>query len=168
MKWVSLPLSLSLLFVPSAFPAPTSQDEARISIDFKDVDVVDVVRLLAEVGGFQVVVDPGVNCKLTLALKEVRWEQALDVSLKSCRLAREEDGGIVRVAPAERLVAEHQQQRKLAEEQALNRPLRTRSYRLSYARAAEVAPIIRATLLSPRGSVYFDTRTNTLFIQDIE
>ena len=174
MKWVSLSLSLSLLVAVSASaaaPQPRNAgnaDEARISIDFKDVDVVDVIRVLAEVGNFQVVVDPGVNCKLTLKLNEVRWVQALDLSLKSCGLAREEEGDIVRVATAAKLTAEHKMQRQLEEEQRLNRPLRTRTYRLSYARAADVAPIIQKTLLSARGSVWFDARTNTLFIQDVE
>jgi type IV pilus assembly protein PilQ len=169
MKWVPLSLSLFLLLVPPAVASPApSSSEARVSLDFKDVDIVDVVRILAEVGSFQVVVDPGVSCKLTLKLNEVRWVQALDVALKSCGLAREEDGGIMRVGTAARLLADQKAQRDLAEAQALNRPLKTRSYRLSYARAAEVAPIIQKTLLSSRGSVYFDARTNTLFIQDVE
>ena len=164
MKWVPLALSLVL----SGSLASANDGEARITLDFKDADVVDIVRLLAQVGDFQVVVDPGVNCKLTLALKDVRWVQALDLSLKSCGLAYDEEGDVFRIAPVAKLTAERAEQRKLAEERALNRPLRTRTFRLSYARAAEVAPIVQKSLLSPRGSVWFDARTNTLFIQDIE
>ena len=151
---------------PIRATAPTS-NEARISIDFKDADIVDVVRLMSEVGQFQVVVDPGVACKLTLKLKEVPWDTALDIALRVCGLGSESDGGIVRVAPVAKLTAEHQAQRQLAEAQKLNRPLRTVRYTLSYARAAELAPLIKK-FLSPRGDVVFDARTNTLIITDVD
>jgi type IV pilus assembly protein PilQ len=150
---------------PAARPAPAG--EARISVDFKDADIVDIVRLMSEVGNFQVVVHPGISCKLTLKLNEVPWETALDISLRVCGLGSEDDNGIVRVAPVAKLTAEHEARRKLAEEQKLNRPLRTVHYRLSYARAAELAPLIKR-FLSPRGDVVFDARTNTLIITDID
>jgi type IV pilus assembly protein PilQ len=155
--------------VPVAQAAPPSPmpEEARISIDFKDVDVTDVVRMLAEVAGFQVVIDPGVSCHLTLELEEVPWQTTLDTVLKVCGLGREEENGIVRVAPVTKLTAEKAERRKLEAERALDRPLVVRSYRLSYARAAELAPLLQK-LVSPRGQVFFDTRTNTLFIQDIQ
>jgi len=169
------PLAVLVLAVAAVSPAadapartrPTAPAEARVSIDFKDADIVDVVRLMAEVGSFQVVVDPGVACKLTLKLKEVPWAQALDVSLRVCGLASESENGIVRVAPVAKLTAEHQERRRLAEEQKLDRPLRTVHYTLSYARAAELAPLIKK-FLSPRGDVVFDARTNTLIITDID
>jgi len=141
--------------------------EARISIDFKDADIVDVVRLLSEVGNFQVVIDPGISCKLTLKLKEVPWDTALDIALRVCSLGSESDDGIVRVAPVAKLTSEHQERRRLAEEQKLNRPLRTVRYTLSYAKAAELAPLIKK-FLSPRGDVVYDARTNTLIITDVD
>jgi len=169
--------TLSLLFVVSlagsglamAAPPPmTSADgEARISVDLKDADIVDIVRLFAEIGGFQVVVDPGVSCKLTLKLNEVRWTSALDVALKSCGLGQDTETEIVRVAPLARLAAEAAAQRKLDEERSLRGPLQMRTYRLSYARAAEMAPIIKR-FLSPRGEVIFDSRTNTLIVMDVQ
>jgi hypothetical protein len=64
----------------------------RLSIDVKDANVLDSVRLLADVGGFQAVADPGVSCTLTLALKDVDWPTVLDVALRSCGLAEERDG----------------------------------------------------------------------------
>ena len=73
----SLLLSLALVSPAKAASPP----DARVSVDFKDVDVVDVARLFAEVGGFQLVVDPGVSCKLTLKLSEVPWTAALDLAL---------------------------------------------------------------------------------------
>ena len=141
--------------------------EAKISVDFKDVDVVDVVRLMADVGHFQVVIDPGITCKLTLKLHEVPWDAALEVALRVCSLASESENGIVRVAPFAKLTGENEARRKLAEEQRLDRPLRTRRYTLSYALAAELAPLIKR-FLSPRGDVVFDARTNTLIITDID
>lgn len=165
-------VSLSLL--PLAVPAPAAQaadalppTETRISLDFKDADILDIVRLMAEVGDFQVVVDPGITCKLTLRLKDVPLPTAFDVLLRSCGLGYDEDGGIVRVAPTAKLAAEHAERRRLDEERRLNRPLRTRVIRLSYAKAAEMAPLLKR-FLSPRGEVVYDPRTNTLFVTDIE
>lgn len=154
-------LALALLLATSA-PPP----ETRLSIDVKDASVIDVVRLLSEVGGFQVVADAGVSCKLTLKLKDVEWPTVLDLALRSCALAQETEGNVVRVAPASRLLEEATQRRRLDEERRLNRPLRTDTYRLSYARAQELAPLLRR-FLSPRGTVEFDARTNTLFVTDI-
>src|SRR5262249_57164489 len=101
-KMRSLPAVLAVLAL-SAPAAPRGDGEARISMDVKDAPLVDVVRLLAEVGGFQVVFDPGIDCKLTLKLNEVTWPAALDVSLRSCGLGRDEESGSLRVASLERL-----------------------------------------------------------------
>jgi type IV pilus assembly protein PilQ len=159
--------ALATADAPPAAARPGRSAEARISVDFKDVDVVDVVRLMAEVGSFQLVADPGITCKLTLKLHEVPWDKALDVTLRVCGLASESDNGIVRVAPVGKLTAESEARRKLAEEQRLDRPLRTVRYTLSYARAAELAPVIKK-FLSPRGDVVFDARTNTLIVTDVD
>lgn len=158
-------LAAGLIAAPAS-PGPAS-DETRISLDVKDADVVDVARLLSEVGNFQLVVDPGISCKLTLKLDSVPWPTVLNVALKVCGLGQEEENGIVRVAPVARLAAEQAAQRRLAEEQALNRPLKTTTYKLAYARAQELAPLIKK-FLSPRGEVFFDQRTNTLIIRDVE
>jgi type IV pilus assembly protein PilQ len=158
---VTLAPLLFLLAATAAHPAVP-----RLSIDVKDANVLDLVRLLADVGGFQAVADPGVSCTLTLALKDVAWPTVLDVALRSCGLAEERDGNVVRVAPASRLLAEAAERRQLDEAQRLNRPLRTEVYRLSYARAADLAPLLRKHL-SARGSVEFDARTNTLFVTDV-
>ena len=156
-------LALSATAARAAAPA----SETKISIDFKDADILDVMRLMAEAGDFQLVADPGVACKLTLKLKDVVLQTAFDVVLRSCGLGSDEEGGIVRVAPTAKLVAERAERRRLAEEQQLNRPLHTRTIRLSYAKAAEVAPLLKR-FLSPRGDVVYDARTNTLFVTDID
>jgi type IV pilus assembly protein PilQ len=153
---------------PAVRPASTgTPEETRISVDFKDADILDIVRLMAELGNFQVVAHPGISCKLTLKLKEVPLDTAFDLALKTCGLGYEETSGIYRVAPTATLTAEYAEARKLAEEKRLNRPLKTRIYRLSYARAAEMAPLMKK-FLSPRGDVTFDARTNTLIVTDIE
>src|SRR5262245_35088761 len=106
--WAPLALVVGLTAVPA--PAALSEareaPETRVSIDVKDVSIVDMVRLLAELGGFQVVIDPGVSCSLTLKLTDVPWPRVLDTALRSCRLAREEDNGIVRISTVARLTQE--------------------------------------------------------------
>jgi type IV pilus assembly protein PilQ len=165
-------LASAVLAFPLAMATPVvlsadASGEARVSIDFKDADIRDVVLMMAEVGQFQVVIDPGVACQLTLKLKEVAWDTALDLALRSCNLGYDAENGIYRIAPVAKLAAEMAERRRLAEQRQLNRPLRTVRYRLSYARAAELAPLIKK-FLSPRGDVVYDQRTNTLYITDIE
>jgi len=162
---LAIALAVPAAPVPPATP-PETDGEALISIDFKDADIQDVILALAEVGHFQVVIEPGVTCKLTLKLKDVRWDVALDLCLRSCGLGHDEENAIYRIAPTAKLTAERAERRRLAEEQRLSRPLRTVRYRLSYARASEVAPVIKK-FLSPRGDVVYDARTNTLYITDV-
>lgn len=159
-------LTIAPLLVALAAPVPSTPPLPRISIDVKDAGVVDLVRLLADVGGFQVVADGGISCTLTLALKDVEWPTVLDVALRSCGLAQERSGSVVRVAPAAKLLSEAAEQRRLDEARAVARPLRTQVHRLSYGRAGELAPLLRK-YLSPRGSVEFDARTNTLIVTDV-
>src|SRR5687768_12133049 len=129
MVFSNVVLALSLLVPPQA--TPSAGDEARISLDLREADVSDVVRLLAEVGGFQFVVDPGVSCKLTLKLSGVKWVSALDVALRSCGLGREEDNEVVRVAPLAKLTAEAAERRRYEAERQLATPARTVRFRLS-------------------------------------
>lgn len=156
---------IALVLTLAAQPLPAANEEARISLDVKDADVVDVIRLLAEVGGFQVVIHPGISCKLTLSLKEVRWPTVLDMALKTCGLGKDEEGDIVRVAKVAQLTAEAAERRRLDEERKLAAPPQVVYQTLSYARAQELAPIVKK-FLSPRGEVIYDTRTNTLIIID--
>jgi type IV pilus assembly protein PilQ len=157
-----------LASAPTAAAAPVDlRRETRISVDLKDTSVEDLARLLGEVAGLQVVMDPGTHCTLTLKLKEVPWPKVLDMALKSCGLAQEDDGGITRIAPASKLLQESGERRKLAEEQKLSGPLRTTRYPLSYAKAEQLAPIVKK-FLSPRGEVVVDSRTNTLIITDVD
>jgi type II secretory pathway component HofQ len=155
-----------LAAAPTAAATPPPDAETRISIDVKDASIADIVLLLAEVGGFQVVIDPGVSCQLTMSLKQVRWSTALEHALLSCRLGVDGENGIYHVAPVARLTADAAERRKLAEEKSLAGPLTATSRRLSYARAVELAPLLEK-FLSPRGAVVVDQRTNTLIVMDV-
>jgi type II secretory pathway component HofQ len=161
----ALRLVALLTVAAAAAAASTPDEETRITIDVKEASIQDVIALLSEVGGFQVVMDPGVNCRLTLKLKEVRWPKILEVALRSCNLGQEEDDGIVRIAPVARFTEEAQAQARYEEARAQARPRTVTRVRLSYARAESLAPIIKK-MLSARGEVVVDARTNTLIIID--
>jgi type IV pilus assembly protein PilQ len=164
-------LILGLFLGQSTTPeTPYQQDEdaeTLIDLDLKDANVLDILRLLAKLGDFNLVVDPDVQCRFTLTLKAVDWRQVMELSLRSCRLGEDRLGeNLVRVAPLEQLTREQQERRKHEEERSLAGPLRTTYRRLSYARARDLAPLLQKSL-SPRGQIAFDERTNTLIITDI-
>lgn len=150
---------LTLLLVTQS----PSDGEARLTLDFKDVSATDLVVLLADAGGRQSVVDGDVHCRLTVKLSGVRWHTAFEHVLRSCALGAEEDGPILRVAPLARLSEEARQRRTLDEERALSQPRSLSLVRLSYARAEELAPILKQAL-PPGSDVTYDKRTNTLFV----
>jgi len=149
----------------ASLEAGTPHEDARVSLDIGEGEVTDIVRVLSDVAGFQAVFDPGVSCRLTLKLREVEWRTALDVSLRACGLGREESGGILRIAPTSRLIDEAAAERRLQEAKEAAAPRHVTTFRLSYARAEAMAPVVKK-LLSPRGDVVFDARTNTLMVID--
>lgn len=156
----------ALVAAPLASGAPAAPgEEARITLDVREAEIADVVRVLAELANFQVVMDSGTSCRLTLKLKQVRWPKVLDLALRSCGLAYEEENAILRIAPAVRLAQEAADQAKLVEQRRASAPPKLATFRLSYARAQELAPVVKR-LLSPRGDVVWDARTNTLYIVD--
>ena len=155
----------ALAFAVFLAAAPPEEPEARVSLDVRDADVQDVARLFADIGAFQLVMDPGVSCRVTLKMNAVRLDAAFRAVLKTCGLAQEEDAGVVRIATAARLAEEAREERALREAQQAARPRSVIGQRLSYARAAELAPLVKR-LLGPGGEAIYDTRTNTLIIID--
>jgi type IV pilus assembly protein PilQ len=140
-------------------------EDTRISLTATDADAKAVVSLLAEAGGVQPVFDPDVSCRLTLALKEAPLDSALVSVLRACSLGNEQEGNVLRIARVSRLQDEARQRRALREEQERSRVRELRLQRLSYARAQDMAPLLKKLL--PEGSdVVFDSRTNTLLIID--
>src|SRR6185369_11130578 len=130
-----------------------------ISLNLKDADLKDVIRTFANLTGLNIAVDPGVNGSVTVDFNDVPWDQALDIILRQNNLGYVLEGNVMRVGTLGRLAEEQAASRKLAEEQRLNVPLRTVSYKLSYARAGEVAGLLR-DIASSKARIIVDTRTN--------
>ncbi len=138
----------------------------RIDLDFKDADIHNILRLVAEVGGVNVVTADNVSGTVTIRMRNVPWDQALDVILQAKGLGMVRRGNLIRVAPLgdlekerEAAIARRKQQEQLA-------PLETRLVPVSYATAENLAARARE-LLSERGSVSVDERTNVLIVRDI-
>jgi len=138
-----------------------------VSLDFQGADLRAVLRTFAEISGLNIVIDPAVQGSVDVALRDVPWDQALDIILRANKLGYFVDGTIVRVAPLSVLADEEKQRRRLTEEQALSGELQVMTKTLSYARAEDVAPLLTKSALSPRGTVQVDPRTNTLIISDL-
>jgi type IV pilus assembly protein PilQ len=139
-----------------------------VSLDFQGADLRAVLRTFAEISGLNIVIDPSIQGTVDVALRDVPWDQALDIILRANRLGYVIDGTIVRIAPLTVLADEEAQRQKLAEAQALAGTLSTMTRTLSYARAELVQPLLTATVLSQRGSITTDVRTNTLIITDLQ
>ncbi len=138
-----------------------------VSLDFQGADLRAVLRTFAEISGLNVVIDPTITGSVDVSLRDVPWDQALDIILKANKLGYYVDGSIVRIAPLGVLADEEGQRRKLAEEQALAGELRVFTRPLSYAKAIDLVPIITRSALSSRGEVQIDARTNTVIIRDL-
>ena len=148
-------------------PAASRFTGFPVSLDFQGADLRAVLRTFAEISGLNIVIDPSVQGTVDVALRDVPWDQALDIILRANRLGYVIDGTIVRIAPLTALADEEAQRQKLAEAQALAGELTTLTRTLSYARAELIQPLITATVLSQRGSITTDIRTNTLIITDL-
>ena len=138
-----------------------------VSLDFSGADLRSVLRTFAEISGLNIVIDPTIQGTVDVSLRDVPWDQALDIILRANRLGYSVDGTIVRIAPLTVLADEESQRRKLSDEQALAGELRVMTRALSYARAEDLKALITATALSQRGSIQTDTRTNTIIINDL-
>src|SRR4029077_16332328 len=138
-----------------------------VSLDFQGADLRAVLRTFAEISGLNIVIDPAVTGTVDVALRDVPWDQALDIILRANKLGYIVDGTIVRIAPLTVLAEEEAQRRKLSDEQALAGELRVLTKTLSYAKADDLQALLTRSALSPRGSVQVDPRTNTLIISDL-
>ena len=146
---------------------PTRYTGVPVSLDFQGADLRAVLRTFAEISGLNVVIDPTIQGTVDVALRDVPWDQALDIILRANKLGYSVDGTIVRIAPLSVLAAEQEEQRKLQDAQALAGDLQVFTRSLSYARAEDLRPLITATVLSQRGSIQTDVRTNTVIINDL-
>ena len=151
----------------SPAPAPSGKYSGEpISVNLKDVDLRDFFRLIHEISGLNVVVDPAVKGNLTIVLDDVPWDQALDIVLKNNSLDKQLDGNVLRVATKDTLKKEAEENRDLAKAQAEAADVVTTTRVLSYAKAGDLVTTLKK-FLSSRGDVLADSRSNTLIIRDI-
>ena len=163
----STPSAASSAAQQAATPPPGGRYSGEpISVNLKDVDLRDFFRLIHEISGLNVVVDPAVKGSLTIVLDDVPWDQALDIVLKNNDLDKQLDGNVLRIATKETLKREAEQNRDLAKAQAESADVVTTTRVLSYAKAADMVPTLKK-FLSSRGDILADSRSNTLIIRDI-
>jgi type IV pilus assembly protein PilQ len=139
-----------------------------ISLDFQGADLRAVLRTFAEISGLNIVIDPAVQGSVDVSLRDVPWDQALDIILRANKLGYSVDGTIVRVAPLNVLADEEKQRRTLADAQALSGELHVMTMTLSYATADQLKGLLLKSALSQRGTVEVDQRSNTLIITDLQ
>jgi type IV pilus assembly protein PilQ len=138
----------------------------RIDLDLKDADIHNVLRLLADVGRVNIVTADDVQGSITIRMRNVPWDQALDVVLQAKGLGMIRGGNLIRVAPLAQLQKERELRLAAAKQEFELTPLETRLIPVSYASADELSARAK-DLLSPRGSIAVDERTNVLIARDI-
>ena len=138
-----------------------------ISLDFVDADLRAVLRALAAQGGLNVVFDNNVQGTIDIVLNEIPWDQAMETILRANKLGYVAEGTIIRIAPLNVLSQEEEERRKLSVARSLAGDLGVRTFSLSYARAQELQPLLTRAVLSPRGQIQVDQRTNTLIVTDL-
>jgi len=141
----------------------------KLSLNFQDIEVRSVLQLLADFTELNIVVSDSVQGKVTLRLKNVPWDQALDIILQSKALAKRKDGNVIMIAPAEEISNRERIELEGLKQKTELAPLRTEFFQANYAKASELAELLKSgtgSIISDRGSVSVDERTNTLLIND--
>ena len=141
----------------------------KLSLNFQDIEVRAVLQLIADFTGLNLVASDTVAGNVTLRLKNVPWDQALEIVLKSKGLGMRQAGNVMMVAPQEEIVAREKLELESQKQIAELAPLKTEFIELNFAKAADVATLLKTegnTLVSKEGQVSVDQRTNTLLIQD--
>ena len=137
-----------------------------LSLNLKDADIKDVLHTFQQLTGLNIAVDPQVTGAVTVDFVDVPWDQALQIILRMNGLAYVLEGNVMRVGTASRLAEEAEASRRLSDQDRLNVPLQTIGFKLSYARAADVAALLKE-MASPRARIIVDQRTNQLVISEI-
>jgi type IV pilus assembly protein PilQ len=142
----------------------------RLSLNFQNIEVRAVLQLIADFTGLNLVASDSVRGNVTLRLKNVPWDQALDIILKARGLGMRQAGNVMMVAPQEEIAAREKLELESQQQVRDLAPLRTEYVQINYAKASDLAGLIQTeqnNLLSDRGNVSIDERTNTLIIQDV-
>jgi len=141
----------------------------RLSLNFQDIEVRSVLQLIADFTGINVVVSDTVKGSLTLRLKNVPWDQALDIILKTKGLAMRQTGNVMLVAPSEEIAAREKLELESQKQIQELEPLYSEYIQINYAKASDITALLKSgdtTLMSERGMATVDERTNTLLVQD--
>lgn len=141
----------------------------KLSLNFQNIEVRSVLRVIADFTGLNIVTSDTVTGSLTLILKDVPWDQALEIVLQSKGLDKRKNGNVILVAPADELTAKEKQAFESQQQIDDVEPLRTEVYTLKYMKAESLKNILtdpKQKILSKRGSAVLDPRTNTVFVQD--
>jgi type IV pilus assembly protein PilQ len=150
----------------------------KLSLNFQNIEVRSLLQVIADFTNFNVVTSDTVTGNVTLRLKDVPWDQALDIILQAKGLGLRKSGNVILIAPKDELAAKEKVDLEAKQQIAALEPVRTQSFQLNYTKAEEVAKGLTgqssgqgggaaSRILSPRGSVIFETRTNQLFVSDI-
>jgi type IV pilus assembly protein PilQ len=141
----------------------------KLSLNFQNVEVRAVLQVIADFTGLNIITSDTVGGNLTLRLKDVPWDQALDIILQAKGLSKRKNGNVVLIAPTDELAAKEKLALEAQNAVSDLEPVRTESFALSYAKASDLKALLSdkdQRILSKRGSSTVDERTNTLFIQD--
>lgn len=141
----------------------------RLTLNFQDIETRAVLQLLADTSGQNMVISDSVAGNVTLRLQNVPWDQALDVVMRTKGLDSRQEGNVIFIAPANEIAAREKELLTARKEAQELSPLRTEYLQVNYAKAADLATLIKSgagSLISERGSVAIDERTNTLLLQD--
>jgi type IV pilus assembly protein PilQ len=151
-------------------PSKREYKGERLTLNFQDIETRAVLQLLAETSGQNIVVSDTVQGNVTLRLQNVPWDHALDIVLRTKGLDKRQDGNVIYVAPTDELQAREKQQLESQKAIVELSPVRSEYLQVNYAKASDLAGLIKSqgktSLLSERGSVSVDERTNTLLLVD--
>ncbi|HWO40734.1 MAG TPA: type IV pilus secretin PilQ [Candidatus Eisenbacteria bacterium] len=140
----------------------------RLSLDFKDADIKNIFRLLAEVSGLNIIVTNDVNRRVTLRLVDVPWDQALDLLIDTNGLAKEQIGNVVRISTAAQLKAERDALVAAKRAEEVLEPLQTAYFNINYAKVKDLEPKVKMLLSKrPDASLVIDERSNTIMVRDV-
>jgi type IV pilus assembly protein PilQ len=141
----------------------------KISIDFQDVELTHVFRLIADISGYNVVISPDVKGKFSMKLTELPWDQALDIILRNYGLSKSIEANIIRIAPTAILAKEEEEIARVKESQEKSGDLVTRVYPINYADVKSMMQTIKdAKILTNRGFISVDERTTSIVIRDVD
>jgi type IV pilus assembly protein PilQ len=150
----------------SGAPQARGYTGRRITLDFHDIEIRNLLRLIADVSKKNIVVADDVSGKVTVSLRNVPWDQALDLILKSKGLGKEELGNVIRIAKFEQIASEQEARAKAEKAREPLIPLKVRLIPVNFARAQDIATRVK-DVLTDRGTVSTDDRTNVLIVKDV-